>query len=169
MHKPPPHQFHTKLIKLAIVIFLNQHSPTFKEHLFSSLKHKKKKVMMTLHRYLSYLIILISFVACCSSLQEDPLSSIVEDSPNINDDGGTTFKGFIKQTTDNMLRLRSSEKLGDTSSLKTVNVNDYGAEGDGHTDDTQVCIYMHQTQTNITYITFIYLFFQFFLFYLKDI
>ncbi|XP_027367339.1 polygalacturonase [Abrus precatorius] len=91
---------------------------------------------MALHgHYLSFIIIMVSFVACCSTFQEDPLSSFLEGSPNIDD--GATFKDFIKQSTD-VLSLKSFDKLGDiSSSLKTVSVNDYGAQGDGKTDDTK--------------------------------
>jgi len=84
-------------------------------------------------------MIMIYFVACYSTnLQEDPLSSIVENSPYINDGG--TFKDFLMQSTDHVLSLKS--KLGDTSpsSIKTFNVDEYGAQGDGKTDDTQVYI-----------------------------
>lgn len=95
---------------------------------------------MALHRHdlLSFLlIVMISFVACYSTLQDDPLSLYVEDSPSI-DDGGT-FNEFIKQNTHDVLSLKRFDKFGGTSLLlKTVNVNDYGAKGDGRTDDTQV-------------------------------
>ncbi|KAG5080571.1 hypothetical protein JHK86_004636 [Glycine max] len=53
-------------------------------------------------------------------------------------DDGSTFKDFIKQKSTDVLSLKKFVKLGDiSSSLKTVNVNDYGARGDGKTDDTQ--------------------------------
>ncbi|KAI5396758.1 polygalacturonase [Lathyrus oleraceus] len=87
---------------------------------------------MALQRNLSFIMIMISFVACYN---EDLLSSIVEDSPYIYD--GVTFKDFIKQIVDPALSLES--KLGGLSptSAKTFNVDDYGAQGDGKTDDTQ--------------------------------
>lgn len=79
---------------------------------------------------------MISFVACHSTVLEDPLSLFNKGSPYV-DDGGTS-KDFIKQST-NVLSLKSFEQLGDISpSLKTVKVSDYGAQGDGKTDDTQV-------------------------------
>ena len=57
-------------------------------------------------------------------------------------DGGGTFKDFIKQKSTDVMSIRKFGKLGDiSSSLKTVNVNDYGARGDGKTDDTQVHIF----------------------------
>jgi galacturan 1,4-alpha-galacturonidase len=86
-------------------------------------------------------MIMICFVTCYSTtLHEDPLSSIVEDSPYINDGG--TFHGIIKQSTNHVFSLRS--KLGEISSpsLKTFDVDDYGAQGDGKTDDTQVYIFI---------------------------
>ncbi|WJX11165.1 Polygalacturonase 1 [Trifolium repens] len=91
---------------------------------------------MAFQRYLSFIMIMICFVTCYSTtLHEDPLSSIVEDSPYINDGG--TFHGIIKQSTNHVFSLMS--KLGEISSpsLKTFDVDDYGAQGDGKTDDTQ--------------------------------
>ncbi|KAK7396250.1 hypothetical protein VNO78_17121 [Psophocarpus tetragonolobus] len=86
------------------------------------------------HLLLSFTIIIISFVASYCTSQEDPLSSIyVDDSPSI-DDGGTLLKNFIKQNT-NVLSL--NKLLDKRSSLKKVNVNDYGAEGNADTDDTE--------------------------------
>lgn len=92
---------------------------------------------MALQKYLSFITIMICFVVCYSStLQEDPLSLIVEDSPYIND--GT----FIKQSKDHVLGLRRFDKSGEISlnSFKTFNVDDFGAQGDGKNDDTQVCV-----------------------------
>ncbi|KAI4348701.1 hypothetical protein L6164_009392 [Bauhinia variegata] len=86
---------------------------------------------------LPFFFIVISFVACyCTGLQqEDPLSLTVDDLSSV-DDGGT-FKNLIKQSTD-VLSLKSFDKLGSkASSLKTVNVIDYGAKGDGRTDDSE--------------------------------
>lgn len=69
---------------------------------------------------------MFSFVACHSTVLLD---------------GGGTFKDFIKQKSTDVMSIRKFGKLGDiSSSLKTVNVNDYGARGDGKTDDTQVHI-----------------------------
>ncbi|KAJ1408986.1 Pectin lyase fold/virulence factor [Sesbania bispinosa] len=92
---------------------------------------------MALLRYLllSFTILIIPFVACYTTLQEDPLSSTVyiDHSTSIHD-GGTFNNLIIKQTTDDIL---SSNEFGGTSrSLKKVNVNDYGATGNG-TDDTE--------------------------------
>lgn len=70
---------------------------------------------------------MFSFVACHSTVLLD---------------GGGTFKDFIKQKSTDVMSIRKFGKLGDiSSSLKTVNVNDYGARGDGKTDDTQVHIF----------------------------
>ncbi|KAJ1429954.1 Pectin lyase fold/virulence factor [Sesbania bispinosa] len=87
------------------------------------------------HLFLSFTILIISFVACYTTLQEDPLSTTVyiDHSTSIHD-GGTFNNLIIKQTTDDILSLN---KFGGTSrSLKRVNVNDYGATGNG-TDDTE--------------------------------
>lgn len=85
------------------------------------------------HLLLSFTIIIISFVACYSTLQENPPSSIyVDHSPSI-DDGGTV-KNLIEQST-NVLSLNRFDKR---NSLKKVSVNDYGAKGNGDTDDTEV-------------------------------
>ncbi|KAG4912990.1 hypothetical protein JHK86_053423 [Glycine max] len=84
------------------------------------------------HLLLSFTMIIISFVACYSTLQEDPPSSIyVDHSPSI-DDGGTV-KNLIEQST-NVLSLNRFDKR---NSLKKVSVNDYGAKGNGDTDDTE--------------------------------
>ncbi|XP_004493509.1 polygalacturonase-like [Cicer arietinum] len=79
-----------------------------------------------IHFLLSFTII-ISFVACYSNLQEAPLiNTYVDHSPSI-DDGDTLlfFKNMINQNTN---------VFGGT---QIVNVNDYGAKGNGCTDDTQ--------------------------------
>ncbi|TKY62608.1 Polygalacturonase protein [Spatholobus suberectus] len=92
--------------------------------------------MALLKHLLSFTIIIISFVACYSTSLEDPPSSIyVDNSPSI-DDGGT-FKNMIKQSTD-VFALNRFDKLGNHHrSHKMVNVNDYGAKGNGCTDDTE--------------------------------
>lgn len=84
-----------------------------------------------IHFLLSFTII-ISFVACYSNLQEAPLiNTYVDHSPSI-DDGDTLlfFKNMINQNTN---------VFGGT---QIVNVNDYGAKGNGCTDDTQVRKYI---------------------------
>lgn len=104
--------------------------------------------MTTLQRYLPFIIIMISFVAC------DSLGSFVDDNSPYIDDGGT-FKKILKQST-NVLSLKRFDKLGSFSPsplLKRFNVADYGAEGDGKTDDTQVyifCFITKQPQINVT-------------------
>lgn len=89
-------------------------------------------------------MIMISFVSCYN---EDLLGSTVEDSRYIYD--GVIFKDFIKQIVDPVLSLET--KLGDLSpsSVKSFNVDDYGAQGDGKTDDTQVYLFI---STNPTFI-----------------
>lgn len=94
------------------------------------------------HNLFLFTILIISFVACYSTLQDqDPLiiSTYVDDSPSI-DDGGT-FNNLIKQNTDVLSLINKLDKLGSTShSLEMVNVIDYGARGNGH-DDTEVYTY----------------------------
>ena len=137
----PPHRFH--ITKLASHSRFHQTAfYTFQRASILSDTQREKLAIMTSHKHLlSFLIVMISFVACYSTLQEDPLSLYVEDSPYI-DDGGT-FMGLIKPRTD-VLSLKMLDKLGGgtTPSLKTFNVNDYGAQGDGRTDDTQVCTHL---------------------------
>jgi galacturan 1,4-alpha-galacturonidase len=90
------------------------------------------------HFLFSFTIIIISFVACNSNLQEDPLITTYVDHSPSNDGGDTLlFKNFIYQNTNNILSL---DKFDDATSrsLEIVNVNDYGAKGNGYTDDTQV-------------------------------
>ncbi|ESW34227.1 hypothetical protein PHAVU_001G135100 [Phaseolus vulgaris] len=85
------------------------------------------------HLLLSLPIFIISFVFCHATLQEDPLTSIyVHHSPS-TDNGGTLFKNFNKQS----INLLSLNRLEKRSSLRKVNVNDYGAEGSGDTDDSE--------------------------------
>lgn len=91
--------------------------------------HTKGKSMANQRHLLSFFFVIISFVACYCTLQEDPLiSSYVDDSPNCSIDDGGTFNNLIKQSTDVLSFKR----------LNTVNVIDYGAKGDANTDDTQV-------------------------------
>lgn len=94
------------------------------------------------HLLLSFTMIIISFVACYSTLQEDPPSSIIyiDHSPSIDD--GRTFKNLIKQST-NVLSLNRFDKR---SSLKKLSVNDYGAKGNGDADDTEVHIHLVQNK-----------------------
>lgn len=97
--------------------------------------------MALLKHLISFTIIIISFVACYSTLQEDPPSSIyVDHSPSI-DDGGTV-KNLIEQST-NVLSLNRFDKR---NSLKKVSVNDYGAKGNGDADDTEVHIHLVQNK-----------------------
>lgn len=92
---------------------------------------------MSLHGHvlLSFFIIITSYVACYGPLQEEPFNRIhVDDSRSI-DDGGI-FKKLIKQSTD-VFSSNKFAKFGCTyPSLKTVNVIDYGAKGNGY-DDTE--------------------------------
>jgi len=68
-----------------------------------------------------------------STVPEDPLRLFHQASPK--------DKNFIMQSTQHVFKLKSFGKLGlVSSSLKMVNVNDYGAHGDGKTDDTLVNI-----------------------------
>ncbi|KAG2403403.1 Polygalacturonase protein [Vigna angularis] len=79
------------------------------------------------HHLLLFLVaMLVSFAH--STVPEDPLRLFHEGSPK--------DKNFIMQST-NVFNFKSFGKLGHiSSSLKMVNVNDYGARGDGKSDDT---------------------------------
>lgn len=94
---------------------------------------------MALQRHhLALLVIMISFVASHGTVLKEPLGLFDDDSSYV-DDGGT-FRDFIIKQNEDVLTLKSFDNLGDNSrspSLKTVNVNDYGAKGDGKTDDTK--------------------------------
>lgn len=104
---------------------------------------------MALQRLLYPLFIIIfSIIQCYNCLQEDPLNNYLEESSGYDyqaypsyfsamEDG--KFKDLIKPRSD-VLSLKSSEKVGSTStSVKTISVDDYGAKADG-TDDTQVSL-----------------------------
>ncbi|RHN47875.1 putative polygalacturonase [Medicago truncatula] len=80
------------------------------------------------HFLLSSTIVIISFAACSSYFQEFPLITTYVDDDD-DDDGTLSSKNLIKQNT-----------CGLSSSLQIFNVSDYGAKGDGKTDDTQVYI-----------------------------
>lgn len=91
-----------------------------------------------------FFFIILSFVSC--SLQDIPLNKYVEEASQFGsqaypsyfdmiDDGGNFSKDLIKQSSD-VLGLKSFDKVDGTSA--SVNVNDFGAEGDGETDDTEV-------------------------------
>ncbi|XP_009379633.2 polygalacturonase [Pyrus x bretschneideri] len=96
------------------------------------------------------IITLPSFVLCYSSLHEKQLidKNVDEASEfdskaypsylNTIDDGSDLFKGLIKESAD-VLCLRSFDKVDSStsSSAETVSVYDFGAEGDGETDDTK--------------------------------
>ncbi|KEH23656.1 endo polygalacturonase [Medicago truncatula] len=77
------------------------------------------------HFLLSSTIVIISFAACSSYFQEFPLITTYVDDDD-DDDGTLSSKNLIKQNT-----------CGLSSSLQIFNVSDYGAKGDGKTDDTQ--------------------------------
>ncbi|KAM3690479.1 hypothetical protein ACB098_09G127500 [Castanea mollissima] len=77
---------------------------------------------------LPFFVFMLSFISCYSTLQKDPLRHFGEESG---------FKNVIKQST-HVLRLKRFDRILGTISTsgKTINVNDYGAKGDG-TDDTE--------------------------------
>ncbi|KAL6272954.1 hypothetical protein ACE6H2_023646 [Prunus campanulata] len=90
-----------------------------------------------------FFFIILSFVSC--SLQDIPLNKYVEEASQFGsqaypsyfdmiDDGGNFSKDLIKQSSD-VLSLKSFDKVDGTSA--SVKVNDFGAEGDGETDDTE--------------------------------
>ncbi|KAK4281876.1 hypothetical protein QN277_013322 [Acacia crassicarpa] len=88
--------------------------------------------------FLMLFIIVIPYVPCYVTSQEDPLKIHGGgDSPFNNIDDGGTPKKLIQQSTQ-VLSLNRFVKLGVTSSSASkLNVNDFGAKGDGKTDDTE--------------------------------
>jgi len=107
-------------------------STQFKSIYILTFTQREIEVTMALprHHLLFLVAIMVSFAD--STVPEDPLRLFGEGSPKDNN--------FIMQSTD-VLNLKSFDKLGQiSSSLKMVNVHDYGAQGDGKHDDTQVNI-----------------------------
>ncbi|KAF5474130.1 hypothetical protein F2P56_006058 [Juglans regia] len=101
---------------------------------------------------LPFFIIMLSFISCCSSTsQPNPVlrhfghheesgrhdSQAYSSYFSNNADG--EFKDLIKAVTDAALSLKRFNRVGTISStsVKTVNVDDFGAEGDGTHDDTE--------------------------------
>ncbi|KAM4079553.1 hypothetical protein ACB094_09G124600 [Castanea mollissima] len=82
-----------------------------------------------IRKLLPFFVFMLSFISCYSTLQKDPLRHFGEESG---------FKNVIKQST-HVLRLKRFDRILGTISTsgKTINVNDYGAKGDG-TDDTEI-------------------------------
>ncbi|KAK8468214.1 hypothetical protein PHAVU_007G253101 [Phaseolus vulgaris] len=101
-------------------------TPLFKRTI---LTFTQREVTMALPRHpLLFLFAMIMLSFADSTVAEDPLLLFHEGSAKDNN--------FIVQST-NVLNLKSFDKLGQiSSSPKMVNVNDYGAQGDGKTDDT---------------------------------
>lgn len=67
----------------------------------------------------------------------EALSSNVDDGYG-HEDGSFESDNLLKLNNDDVLTLKSSGET--TSESSTVSVSDFGAKGDGKTDDTQVCI-----------------------------
>lgn len=90
-------------------------------YLFSHTKKEKERMAQQIRYLLPFFVFMLSFISCYSTLQKDP-----------------RFKDVIKQST-HVLRLKRFDRILGTISTsgKTINVNDYGAKGDG-TDDTEV-------------------------------
>ncbi|XP_028774459.1 polygalacturonase-like [Neltuma alba] len=89
--------------------------------------------------FLMLFIIIIPSVPCYGTSQEDPLKiyGSDDDSPFNNFDDGGTFHNLIQQNTQ-VLSLNRFVKLAVTSpSVSKFNVNDFGAKGDGKSDDTE--------------------------------
>jgi polygalacturonase len=96
---------------------------------------------------LPFFVFMLSFISCYSTLQKEPLRHYGEKSG---------FKDMIKQSS-HVLSLKRIERVGTVStSVKTVNVNDFGAKGDSTDDDTEVLLY----QNNVLLYTALIIYFQ---------
>ncbi|XP_054804201.1 polygalacturonase [Prosopis cineraria] len=92
---------------------------------------------MAVQKHVLSFFIIISFVGRYSTLQEDPHNAYFDDSPNTINGGGGTFENLLRQSPDVLRLNRFDQLVGPSLSPNKVNVNDYGAIGDGTTDDTQ--------------------------------
>ncbi|GAV57296.1 Glyco_hydro_28 domain-containing protein [Cephalotus follicularis] len=95
------------------------------------------------HHLLSLFFLLLSSVSCYICLQEDPPYKYIHENSRYayptyySIMESRNFKDLIELRTD-ILSLKMFNKVGSTSILvKTVNVDDFGAKGDGSTDDTE--------------------------------
>ncbi|XP_027938004.1 polygalacturonase-like [Vigna unguiculata] len=107
-----------------------KHLSLFKIASILTFTQREIQQTMALPRHQLFLFLVAMFVSFAdSTVPEDPLRLFHQASPK--------DKNFIMQSTQHVLKLKSFGKLGlVSSSLKMVNVNDYGAHGDGKTDDT---------------------------------
>ncbi|KAK9921886.1 hypothetical protein M0R45_030380 [Rubus argutus] len=102
---------------------------------------------MALQKYLiPFFIIIINIISFNYSFPENPLENFVDEASGTGydsqaypsylrmiGDGNDIFEDLIKQSRDDV----SSLKIFDQAAVSTVNVSDFGAEGDGETDDTE--------------------------------
>lgn len=73
---------------------------------------------------LSFITVILSFISCCTGVRDNLHNYYVED------EFGVDFKAYPS----NLMKLEKN-----VASAKTFNVEDFGAKGDGRTDDTEVC------------------------------
>ena len=105
--------------------------------------------------FLTLVFIFISSPLCFSSFQDDPLGNFLDQTPGydlsaypsffgtVHEDQSDEFEaGFGKLKMDYHAEIVDStryDRMGTpVSGLGEVNVDDFGAEGDGKTDDTEV-------------------------------
>lgn len=107
---------------------------------------------MALQKYLIpfFIIIIINIISLNYSFPENPLENFVDEASGTGydsqaypsylrmfGDGNDIFEDLIKQSRDDV----SSLKIFDQAAFSTVNVSDFGAKGDGETDDTEVILF----------------------------
>jgi len=100
----------------------------------------------------SFFMIFLSIISSYNCLQEDPLNNYLEEEASgydsraypshystISEDG--EFKNLVKLRSDVLISLQAFSKVGGKStSVRTVNVKDFGAKAVGG-DDTEVHIF----------------------------
>lgn len=94
-----------------------------------------------------FIIIIINIISLNYSFPENSLENFVDEASSAGydsqaypsylsmlGDGNDIFEDLIKQSRDDVLSLKSF----DQATVSTVCVSDFGAKGDGETDDTEV-------------------------------
>ncbi|XP_062005466.1 polygalacturonase-like [Rosa rugosa] len=109
-----------------------------------------KKFLISIF-FIIIIVNIISSISCdrSTTLQENTLENFVDEASGTGydsqaypsywsmiDDSDDNLEDLIEQSTDDVLTLKSSDQVAVT----TVSVNDFGAKGDGETDDTEAFV-----------------------------